>query len=812
MGKGLLLGFWNNIVDVLVGALNLIPQIVYFLFTAFSSGIDALQMLIRKLAGLDVYYNASTGEAITNRDPLSEFIYGILGIGESSAAYQALNTVFWSLSIFAIILLVVTTMVAMIKSHYNEDSAGTSPWKYIYTAIKAILTYAIVPVVMIVGLSLSSFILRTLDNITASSGIEEEVKGIYGTDSSEIFVAGEMAGSDEKSYIHYDVFGAGLPTNSTPMGSILFKAAAYSSNRARKGSIPISAYQEIQAGGKQIFGNESTCQEFSSLTSSEDKAEYVAYQIDYAFSNNLQLSSSFSRNSLVSATDAYMVYSPSFDIFGGYGLTPIDSFSKYDVSLVFFFYDLWTFNYIVAFGGGITIFGLLLSIIVGLMSRLIKGAALFLIYPPLLGIAPLDNFKAFKSWVTTIIQQVMIAFGAIVGMNVLMLILPYLQNISFFGPGWGLLDYLINTILLIVGLMMVKDFIGIVAGFAGGADALNVGSGLKEGVTGGIKKGATMTGKIGGGATRVVGTAMVKPVASTVKAVSHNKKAKALNQLESGELKKKKGKNSLALTDAIDNAAKAALTGKPNNKTNLDAAAAAEKAINAAKAKGETDKGKLEAIGRMAARDSLKEQKTKSGKSLYDHLEALEIKNLSKLGKGQVKEVEKYKKAQNTQEKFATGELKLAKTKNGEFSTHQGWRSIGDGFTKAFKKVKGDGTTENPGVKELFKSAGKKISDGFDGLKLGKTMADAFKKSLGAMGEATGLDKTFDGLKGIFKEGLRMSTSKAPEGDALQKDIASKQDAKFDAMIKGLGEIKKAVDAGNKMPKTYSPPPPKNTP
>ena len=178
LNKGLLLGFMDNLKDFVASWFDVIPKIIYFLFTAFSSGIDAMQALIRKLAGLDTYYSAETNEVFSQKDPLTEFIYGILGVGNSSTAYKALNTVFWSLTIFGLIMLVVSTMVALIKSHYSEDSAGTNPWKYIYTAIKAVLTYAIIPFVMILGLQLSSFILRTLDNVTGSNSNVEQIKTI----------------------------------------------------------------------------------------------------------------------------------------------------------------------------------------------------------------------------------------------------------------------------------------------------------------------------------------------------------------------------------------------------------------------------------------------------------------------------------------------------------------------------------------------------------------------------------------------------------------------------------------------------------
>ena len=127
---------------------DIIPKVIYFVIAAITSGVDAMQALVRKLAGLDAYYQ--NGAQVAQKDPLTEFLYGIIGYGENASIYKALNTVFWSLAIFGVIVLVVSTMVAIIKSHYNEDTAGTSPWKYIYTAIKAVFTFVLIPVVVVI--------------------------------------------------------------------------------------------------------------------------------------------------------------------------------------------------------------------------------------------------------------------------------------------------------------------------------------------------------------------------------------------------------------------------------------------------------------------------------------------------------------------------------------------------------------------------------------------------------------------------------------------------------------------------------------
>ena len=483
---------------------DIIPKIVYFLSAAFMSAIDALQCLVRKLAGLDVYW--VEGNAVAQQDPLSEFIYGILGYGNSPHLYKGLNTVFWSLAVFAIIALAITTMLAIIKSHYNEDTAGTSPWKYVYTAIKAVLTFGIIPFTVIIGMQFASWTLKTLDQITAGVTSEEQLVTLYGQQTAGVFQGDQLEGSGKdgtKYYSYYDFFGLGSVTSSTPFSGMLFKAASYGANRARANPEGAASYKEVKTNsGVSIFAN-TTLPE-----GSDDAAEFIATQIDFAFANNLHIKS----NDRILATSLYNVglapYWSATDLINPLSYN-IKEFSKWNVGLVWMFYNLWSYNFIVAFGCGATMLGLMLSIIIGLMSRLIKGAIMFLVYPALLGIAPLDNFKAFKGWGTQFMQQLLMAFGAIIGMNLTLLILPYVQNIQFFGK-MELINSIVNTIIMITALMMTKDIITMVNGFVGGADAVGAGDGLKGQVKGALVSGITTAGKIGGAATVGVAKATLR--------------------------------------------------------------------------------------------------------------------------------------------------------------------------------------------------------------------------------------------------------------------------------------------------------------
>ena len=459
------LDWWQKLLTIV----DAIPKLIFLLYTCVASAVDAMQLLVRRLCGLDLYIN-NAGEVVRDQDPLTEFINGILGIGDTSGAMQALNTTFWSLTIFALILLSLTTIVAIIKSHYNEDVGKTSPAKILYGAFKSILTFFIVPAAVVIGLQLSSLLLRTLDDITAGTTDAATIDGIYGSNNRQRFApyTSGYEGDTFSSYSGYDMFGIGQPATNSPISGQLFRAAAYNCNRFRTGGYTSGDLASMSMDG--LFG------QGPSYEAAADKMEYVAYQVDYAFINNLQLSSSYDYNTLkANANDTengarirHLEFA--FD-------RSLDSFSKYDIAFVWVYYDLWNFNFIVGFAGAISAFGIMISIIIGLMMRLIKSAAMFLIYPPLLGLAPMDDFKAFKSWSNEFIKQILSAFGAIVGLNLLFLILPYVQQISFFDI--GLLDAIVNCVFLITGLIMAKDFISMVAGFVGGGDVFSTGDGAK---------------------------------------------------------------------------------------------------------------------------------------------------------------------------------------------------------------------------------------------------------------------------------------------------------------------------------------------
>ena len=508
------------IADFFSELFNLIPKVIYLLYSSFISIIDLIQALFRKLAGLDIYY--VDGKPI-NGDIVTNFITGILGINDDNLTYSVLSTVFWSFVIFGLIICFLATLVAIVKSHYsyNEKSAK-GPLPIVATAGKAVLNMIAVPVIIVLGLYLSEAILTALDDMTSVGS--SDIISIYGEDKVSDWLQGTDLNktsrapstetdengrpvTTEKTYIYYDMFGysgnvkygeiaidaaewilgtdliGSVAARSQPFSGSIFKIAGYNANRVRTQEYKID----------QKFTGNNSAGNFDLFADSET-SEQLANKIDTAFANFLHIKT----DKGVQTVD----YSDSIRIdryFTNFLTKNLTSFSKFNVGLVWYYYDLWNFNFIVGFGAGIVCLSIFINIVLGLMSRLFMCVVLFLVMPPLAGLAPLDEGKAFKGWREAFTKQVLMAYGAVVGMNLMLLILPYINEIDFFNI--PIADLVVQTLFIIVGLITIKAVISTLSGLIGAEDANAAGDKINKEVGSTIGKATAMTvgaAKLGG--------------------------------------------------------------------------------------------------------------------------------------------------------------------------------------------------------------------------------------------------------------------------------------------------------------------------
>lgn len=486
--------------------LSLIPKAIYLLNSSLLCLVDFLQLLFRKLAGLDVYYVTNeAGQAVaTTGDLLTNFIGGILGININNSDsfgyinYSILSTVFWSFVIFGLIILFISTIVAIIKSHYsyNEKSAK-GPLPIVATAGKAVINIVAVPIIVILGLYLSQAILNALDSITSVGS--DDVVNLYGSENTQTYLEQGITDSQgNQTYIFYDMFGytgeifygsyssstnpetaealSRVAARSQPFSGAMFKVAAYNGNRVRKGQYTIStAFSGNGGGGMDLFSNHN------------NDADVLANMVDEAFANFLHLQQDWSLT--YGDGDGDLIENERY--ITTFSVSHFCAYSKFNIGLVWYYYDLWDYNFIVGFGACIVCLSIFLNIIMGLMSRLIMSVVLFLVMPPLAGLAPIDDGKALKGWRENFMKQVLMAYGAVVGMNLVLMILPYINEINFFNI--AMVDILVQTLFIIVGLITIKAVISTLSGLIGAADANKTGDEMSKEVKSTIGKATAMT-------------------------------------------------------------------------------------------------------------------------------------------------------------------------------------------------------------------------------------------------------------------------------------------------------------------------------
>ncbi len=445
--------------------LSIIPKTFYFLCTLAFQVLDILQLLVRKVAGLDVVYytSDSTGES---GDIAFEFIRTIFTDNNS-----ILSNIFWALIILGVILLIITTFVAVLRSEYAAtDAKSASKGKIVGRAFKAIASFAIVPIVCFFGVFMANVILQALDTITsgASSSELNYTYEIPGEGEGTTVSVGSLfqektTQSGQKTYISYNFWGdnqnTNVPTTSTPISGLIFKAAAYRANRIRYYSLFRNNLSNsgVGAGVFDKFGTD---------------YDQSASLLDDCFANSYQLKNSVKLNSEPFEKD-YMFPFGNASSFISNSVSDLTTFDKNNVQLVWFYYDLWQFDFLLGIAAIVVCGKLLVYLVFGLMKRIFEIVVLFLIAPPIASIMPLDDGEALKKWRGKFVGKVLGAYGPIVGLNLFFVILPLINQIKFFNIAF--LDSIVCLFFTIVGLIMVKDLVATISELIGADNAMKAG-------------------------------------------------------------------------------------------------------------------------------------------------------------------------------------------------------------------------------------------------------------------------------------------------------------------------------------------------
>lgn len=489
--------------------LSCIPKFFYFIYTCATSVIDFIQYLFRAFAGLDVIY--VEGKAFEG-DLLYHFFVSII-----DGTYPALQAVFWSVIILALIILFLSTLLAIFKSETNikiedkkgDKKVGNIKGKIIEKACMSIVWMVAIPVICIFGTYIGNIVLKGVDGATTANATDSILQSVKVNADGDLKNASDAFERDNKtsSYSNYDFFGSQISCSNTTFSGLAFKVVAYDANRMRttEGFAETVIYaEETSADRTGHFGI------FNQIT---DEAQ-CAIIIDEAFANNaiINKNSPYSGKKLDKDKGVSAKYCGGVTDFMCNYNREITSFSKYNLGLVNYYYDLWKFNFLIAYGFIILLFPTFYKIVFGLIKRLFILVALFLIAPAMLAFEPLASSSFFGPWKKKFFAYYVTVYAAVAGMNVFMSIQPYFTRISFFPPnipGLDFLNMIVSLIIILVGISFINDFIEMVNEILGGERGGLVGMGadaVNKALDTGVKS-VKAIGAIGKGAGKVIGSA-----------------------------------------------------------------------------------------------------------------------------------------------------------------------------------------------------------------------------------------------------------------------------------------------------------------
>lgn len=471
LGFSKLLGGFSAILEKIaswVGALfSIIPKTLYLLITFAMQIVDIIQLLFQKLAGLDVYYVTENGTATKESgDFLIYFLRKVL------FEKGTLNTVFWSIVILGLFLLVFATIVAVIRTQYNYDEKPVSPTKVVGQAIKSLLLFAIVPIVAFFGVYLGNIFLQAINSATTVQGDTMKFD-----ESAKIKLEPYTLSDGKKTYSGINLFGQNIGMRNDTFSGMVFRASSYRANRIRNNA----DFRALCDGSKETMaGSVYSGVTFGMFEVTANDYETAAKRLDDAFVFNYRLDQ-FAYVNWKASTETALTMSVGvlFNDFtvAGYAV-PYKTFSRYNVAWVWFYYDLWQFDYVMAIISIVALAIIYLNITSAMMKRAIELTMLMVVSPAVVAVTPLDGGGMQKRWRENFIKKTLSAYGAVVGVNLLFIILPIIRNVNFFNI--PIVDTIVQLLFTIVGLTCIKDFMKMMSELVGGEDAQSIGADVNK--------------------------------------------------------------------------------------------------------------------------------------------------------------------------------------------------------------------------------------------------------------------------------------------------------------------------------------------
>ena len=386
-------------------------QILYYLFIGIAQIADFAQEVFRKVAGLDTIYLG--GSAVGGASS---------GVAQNSGglviAFLTHNTVYKMLIaiiIFSVVLLFLTTIIAIIKSEFAIDVKGSAKGPIIGRALKSLTMFFIVPIVTVLGIYLTNIITLAADKLLSNGQDRNLVNrcfyvGAYNANRGRMNA--EVAG-----YWSRGLGGGGWTPDRVDNAFMGGGEKMPVINIKKDGSdaLNVGAFGMVDSIVSGAGGAAAAITPWAMVAPGVMGLIKLG-MIGFAGDQRIE-------GALVGNMHAMLMPMPS----AGLGLT---FYNYYQVN---YFYSMSNFDYVLSIGTALVMAWLLLSTCLTLLKRVFEITMLMLLAPPMIALAPLDNGQAQKKWTGEMLKRVIAVIGPVFAFNMYFLLVPIFDSITLFG-------------------------------------------------------------------------------------------------------------------------------------------------------------------------------------------------------------------------------------------------------------------------------------------------------------------------------------------------------------------------------------------
>ncbi len=160
---GTVIGWFFDIV------MQIVNRMIYSIAKQILFIVDAIQVLFRRLAGLDKYWIIENGQSVEKE---GDILISLM-------SNKTILEVFITLTLVAVAMVIIATIIKVVQSEFTTEGSKNSKGGIIGQAIKSLIMFMLVPVLCFGGVLVSNALLKALDGATSNGGSESMASQVF---------------------------------------------------------------------------------------------------------------------------------------------------------------------------------------------------------------------------------------------------------------------------------------------------------------------------------------------------------------------------------------------------------------------------------------------------------------------------------------------------------------------------------------------------------------------------------------------------------------------------------------------------------